>query len=56
MDDPKKIKTFIDLLSAVSQDLTEEILNQKSLLAAENGELCVKQAWNSTSKKPWSIS
>jgi PAS domain-containing protein len=27
----------------VSQDLTEEILNQKSLLAAENGELAVKK-------------
>jgi K+-sensing histidine kinase KdpD len=42
LEDPKKIKDFIDLLSAVSQDLTEEILNQKSLLAAENGELAVK--------------
>jgi len=41
LDDPKKIKSFIDLLSVVSQDLTEEILNQKSLLAAENGELAV---------------
>jgi len=41
LDDPKKIKNFIDLLSVVSQDLTEEILNQKSLLAAENGELVV---------------
>ena len=42
LDDPKKIKNFIDLLSVVSHDLTEEILNQKSLLAAENGELAVK--------------
>ena len=41
LEDPKKIKKFINLLSAVSQDLTEEILNQKSLLAAENGELAV---------------
>jgi PAS domain-containing protein len=30
MKDPKKIKTFIDLLSAVSHELTEEIINQKS--------------------------
>lgn len=43
IEDPKKIKTFIDLLSAVSHDLTEEILNQKSLLAAENGDLAVQQ-------------
>ena len=43
LEDPKKIKTFVDLLSVVSQDLTEEILNQKSLLAAENGELAVKK-------------
>jgi K+-sensing histidine kinase KdpD len=43
LEDPKKIKNFIDLLSVVSQDLTEEILNQKSLLAAENGELAVKK-------------
>ncbi len=42
LDDPKKIKDFIELLSVVSQDLTQEILNQKSLLAAENGELAVK--------------
>ncbi len=42
LDDPKKIKNFIDLLSIVSQDLTEEILNQKSLLAAENGDLAVE--------------
>lgn len=42
LDDPQKIKNFIDLLSVVSQDLTEEILNQKSLLAAEKGELAVK--------------
>ncbi|MCK4747271.1 MAG: PAS domain-containing sensor histidine kinase [Bacteroidales bacterium] len=40
-DDPKKIKQFIDLLAMVSQDLTQEILNQKSLLAAENGDLAV---------------
>ncbi len=43
IDDPKKIKDFIDLLSVVSQDLTNEILNQKSLLAAENGELIVSR-------------
>ena len=43
LKDPKKIKNFIDLLSVVSQDLTEEILNQKSLLAAENGELAVNE-------------
>lgn len=42
LDDPMKIKSFIDLLSVVSHDLTEEILNQKSLLAAENGELAIK--------------
>lgn len=42
LDDPHKIKDFIDLLSVVSQDLTEEILNQKSLLAAEKGDLVVK--------------
>lgn len=41
IEDPVKIRDFIDLLSIVSQDLTEEILNQKSLLAAENGELVV---------------
>ncbi|MFC2113256.1 ATP-binding protein [Bacteroidota bacterium] len=43
IDDPKKIKTFIDLLSKVSHNLTEEILNQKSILAAENGELAVNK-------------
>jgi signal transduction histidine kinase len=42
VEDPEKIRTFIDLLSAVSRDLTEEILNQKALLAAENGELVLK--------------
>ncbi len=41
IEDPKKIRSYIDLLSVVSQDLTDEILNQKSLLAAENGELAV---------------
>jgi len=43
LDDPKKIKNLIDLLSVVSQDLTEEILNQKSILAAEYGELAVNK-------------
>ena len=43
LDDPKKIRDFIDLLSVVSQDLTEEILNQKSILAAENGDLAVSK-------------
>ena len=43
LEDPTKIKNFIDLLSVVSQDLTEEILNQKSLLAAENGDLVVRK-------------
>ena len=43
VDDPQKIKQFIDLLAVVSQDLTEEILNQKSLLEAENGGLTVKK-------------
>jgi nitrogen-specific signal transduction histidine kinase len=43
LDDPAKITEFIDLLSVVSQDLTEEILNQKSLLAAENGELVIRK-------------
>jgi K+-sensing histidine kinase KdpD len=42
LEDPKKISQFINLLAEVSKDLTEEILNQKSLLAAENGELAVK--------------
>jgi K+-sensing histidine kinase KdpD len=41
IDDPKKIKDFVDLLSVVSKDLTEEILNQKSLLAAETGDLAL---------------
>lgn len=41
IEDPGKTREFIDMLSAVSQDLTEEILNQKSLLAAENGDLAV---------------
>ncbi|MFC2081457.1 sensor histidine kinase, partial [Bacteroidota bacterium] len=43
LDDPLKITQFIDLLAAVSQDLTEEILNQKSLLDAENGNLAFKK-------------
>ncbi len=42
VDDPKKINQFINLLAEVSRDLTEEILTQKSLVAAENGELVVK--------------
>ena len=42
VDDPQKISTFVNLLGEVSRDLTEEILTQKSLLAAENGELVVK--------------
>jgi K+-sensing histidine kinase KdpD len=41
LSDPDKIRSFIDLLSMVSHDLTEEILIQKSLLSAENGELAV---------------
>jgi nitrogen-specific signal transduction histidine kinase len=43
LNDPEKVRDFVDLLSVVSQDLTEEILNQKSLLAAERGELAVKK-------------
>ena len=43
LEDPKKISQFINLLAEVSQDLTEEILNQKSLLAAEKGELAIKK-------------
>jgi len=43
LEDPKKISQFISLLAEVSNDLTEEILNQKSLLAAENGDLAVKK-------------
>ena len=42
VDDPEKINQFISLLGEVSQDLTEELKTQKSLLAAENGELAVK--------------
>ncbi len=42
VDDPEKINQFINLLGEVSQDLTEEILTQKSLLDAENGDLVVK--------------
>jgi K+-sensing histidine kinase KdpD len=42
VDDPAKRKQFINLLSEVSRDLTEEILTQQSLVAAENGELVVK--------------
>jgi K+-sensing histidine kinase KdpD len=42
VDDPVKINQFVNLLGEVSHDLTEEILTQKSLLAAENGELVVK--------------
>jgi K+-sensing histidine kinase KdpD len=41
-DDPRKTETFINLLGEVSRDLTEEILTQKSLVAAENGELVVR--------------
>ncbi len=41
MNDPKKINKFIGLLGEVSRDLTEEIMTQKSLVAAENGELVV---------------
>ena len=43
LENPKKISQFINLLAEVSKDLTEEILNQKSLLAAEKGELAVKE-------------
>jgi K+-sensing histidine kinase KdpD len=42
VNDPKKIYKFISLLGEVSRDLTEEIMTQKSLVAAENGELVVK--------------
>jgi K+-sensing histidine kinase KdpD len=42
VDDPQKINKFVNLLGEVSRDLTEEILTQKSLVAAENGELVVK--------------
>jgi K+-sensing histidine kinase KdpD len=42
VDDPKKIKQFINLLADVSRDLNEEIMMQQSLVAAENGELVVK--------------
>ena len=42
VDDPEKINRFINLLGEVSEDLTEEIKTQKSLVAAENGELEVK--------------
>ncbi len=42
VDDPAKINKFINLLGEVSRDLTEEIMTQKSLVAAENGELVVK--------------
>jgi len=42
VDDPAKHKQFINLLGEVSRDLREEIMTQKSLVAAENGELEVK--------------
>lgn len=42
VDDPAKINQFVNLLGEVSRDLTEEIMTQKSLVAAENGELVVK--------------
>jgi K+-sensing histidine kinase KdpD len=42
IDDPLKINQFINILDEVSRDLTEEIMTQKSLVAAENGELVVK--------------
>jgi len=42
VDDPAKINKFVNLLGEVSRDLNEEILTQKSLVAAENGELVVK--------------
>ena len=42
VDDPVKITQFVNLLGEVSRDLTEEIMTQKSLVAAENGELEVK--------------
>jgi K+-sensing histidine kinase KdpD len=40
--DPQRIHKFINLLGDVSRDLTEEIMTQKALVAAENGELVVK--------------
>ena len=43
LEDPKKISQFISLLAEVSKELTEEILNQKSLLAAEQRELALKK-------------
>jgi len=42
VDDPAKINKFVYLLGEVSSDLNEEILTQKSLVSAENGELVVK--------------
>ncbi len=42
VDDPAKINQFVNLLGEVSRDLNEEILTQKSLVVAENGELVVK--------------
>jgi signal transduction histidine kinase len=41
-NDPERTSQFIDLLAEVSKSLIEEIMNQKSLLDAENGELVVK--------------
>jgi signal transduction histidine kinase len=43
VDDPMKINQFVNLLGEVSRGLTEEIMTQKSLVAAENGELVVKK-------------
>lgn len=40
--DQKRINRLVKLMGEVSHDLTEEIMTQKSLLAAENGELEVK--------------
>jgi signal transduction histidine kinase len=40
--DPKRIHQFIHFLDLINKDLTDEILSQRDLLSAENGELNVK--------------
>lgn len=39
LEDKEKVKNFLDLAFDISQDLTEEILAQRQLLAAENNKL-----------------
>jgi K+-sensing histidine kinase KdpD len=39
LEDPGKIKNYLKLARVISDELTEEILAQRSLLAAESGEL-----------------